>query len=109
MSGQQKLFRQPPKRRRIGRTRRGLDGTLKALRDLGRLERIDAGLIALCRVAADELDAAVADPDESRYTRGVLVARYHAVLSHLIARPDVPDDGDDLEAMFAALANDPPA
>jgi len=77
------------------------------MRHLGRLEKIDAGLVALCRVAADELDAAMADPTESRYVRGVLVARYHGVLTHLLARPDTPNDDNSLESLFAAVADDP--
>lgn len=90
-----------------GRCRRGFDDTLAALRSLGRVEKVDAGLVALCRVAADELDAACADGDESRYTRGVLVARYHSVLTHLLARPDTPNDDASLESLFAAVVDDP--
>lgn len=83
---------------------------MKAMRDLGRVEPIDAALLALCRVTADQLDAAVADTDESRYVRGVLVARYHAVLSHLLARPDsAADDLAEFDALFAPAATDPPA
>lgn len=102
-TGQGRLFQTPAKRSR-GRARRGLDDTLTAMRRTGRLEDIDAALVALCRVAADELDAAAADRDESRYTRGVLVARYHGVLSHLLARPD-SDDSDHIDDLFAALSN----
>jgi len=90
-----------------GRCRRGFDDTMSALRQLGRVEKIDSGLVALCRVAADELDAACNDPSESRYVRGVLVARYHGVLTHLLARPDTPNDDNSLEALFAAVADDP--
>ena len=105
MTDQGSLF--PTTRRRSrGRCRRGFDDTIAALRALGRLEPIDAGLVALCRVAADELDAATADPDESRYVRGVLVARYHGVLSHLLARPDTANDDDSLADLFAAVGDD---
>ena len=90
-----------------GRCRKGFDDTLAALRSLGRVEGVDAGLVALCRVAADELDQACADVDESRYTRGVLVARYHSVLTHLLARPDTPNDDASLESLFAAVVDDP--
>jgi hypothetical protein len=96
-------------RRRSPRIRRGLDDTLKAMRTLGRVESIDAALIALARVTADELDAACADGDESRYTRGTLVARYHDVLTHLLARPDAAATTDDqLAELFAAMADPPP-
>lgn len=105
--GQMPLF--GPKPRRSARIRRGLDDTLRALRDLGRLEAIDAALVALARVSADELDDACADGDESRYTRATLVARYHDVLTHLLARPDAPASTDDqLAALFAALGDTPP-
>jgi hypothetical protein len=105
MNDQGSLFPRPPRSR--GRARRGFDDTLSALRQLGRVEKVDAGLVALCRVAADELDAACADTDESRYTRGVLVARYHGVLTHLLARPDTPNDDASLDSLFAAVVDDP--
>jgi hypothetical protein len=92
---------------RIGRARRGYDKTLRAMRQTGRLEAVDSALVALGRVTVDELDAAITDPDESRYTVGVLVARYHAVLSHLLARPDDADDGGDLERLFAEVDHPP--
>lgn len=75
------------------------------MRAAGRVETVDAALVALCRVAADELDASLADTDESRYTRGVLTARYHDVLSHLLQRPTIGAD-DSLDDMLAALAAD---
>ena len=51
----------------------------------------------MCRVAADELDGAVADPDESRYTRSVLVSKYHTLLNELTAKTDeLTADLDDL-------------
>lgn len=102
MANQDQLFPIARNRSR-GRCRRGFDDTLAAMRALGRVEKIDAALLALCRVAADELDTAVADVNESRYVRGVLVARYHAVLTHLLARPDSADDTFDLDAMFSAV------
>lgn len=100
------LFGSPPARRR-GRARRGLDTTIGALRDTGRIEKVDEALLALARVSADQLDDAIADTDESRYTRGVLVARYHAVLTHLLARPDDDDGGADLAALFADVGDTP--
>ena len=74
------------------------------MRATGRIEDVDAALVSLCRVAADQLDEATADREESRYTRGVLVARYHGVLSHLLARPD-SDDADHIDDLFAALSD----
>jgi hypothetical protein len=77
------------------------------MRQTGRLEPVDTALVALGRVAVDELDAAIRDPDESRYTVGVLVARYHAVLTHLLARPDDTDAGAELADLFAAVDDAP--
>jgi hypothetical protein len=95
-------------RRRTGRVRRGLDDTVRALRATGRLEDVDAALLALARVAADELDDACHDLDESRYTRATLIGRYAAVLDTLVGRDlDSLDDGD-LAALFADVGNPPP-
>lgn len=99
-SDQPRLFPDQPGRPPRGRARRGFDQTIVAMRATGRLEPVDAALIALCRVTVDELDQALVDRDESRYVRGVLVARYHDVLTHLLARPD---DVDDASAELAAL------
>lgn len=73
---------------------------MTALRATGRLENVDAGLVALCRVLADETDEAIADVDESRYTVGTIAGRYHAALTHLLARP-VSDDRDLIADLFA--------
>jgi hypothetical protein len=76
--------------------------TVDKLRDAGRLEDVDAAWIALARVSADQLDGACSDPDESRYTRGVLIARHLSVLDRLIARPELTDDSD-LDTLYAGL------
>src|SRR4051794_22700009 len=94
-------------RRRVGRGRRGLDDRVRAMRDTGRLEAIDAGLLALARVAADELDDACRDTDESRYTRATLIGRYATVLDALVNR-DPGDDLADLADLFAEDSDTPP-
>ena len=96
---QPRLFGRPQKTRRA---RAGLDATVDRLRATGRLEAVDSAWIALARVSADLLDAACSDPDESRYTIGVLIARHLAVLDRLIARPDLID-ADDLESLYAGI------
>lgn len=73
------------------------------MRSLGRLEPIDAAVVGLCRGLADELDAATADRDESRYTRGTLAARYQSALVLLLNRPEGAGDGDDLAGLLAAV------
>jgi hypothetical protein len=103
---QQRLLPAGRRARIRGRARRGLDETITALRELGRVEPIDAATLALARVAADELDAACADRDESRYTRATLIGRYQAVLATVVAR----SPGDDLGAiddLFAGLGDTP--
>lgn len=104
VTDQPRLFGAPAKRGR-GRVTLGLDTTLRALGDTGRLEAVDAALVSLAREAAALLQGAVLDTDESRYTCGVLIARYHAVLTHLLARPD-DDGGADLAALLAGMGDD---
>jgi hypothetical protein len=99
---QPRLFGRAPKTRRA---RAGLDATVDRLRAAGRLE---AAWIALARVSADQLDGACSDPEESRYTRGVLIARHLAVLDRLIARPDM-EHADDLDALYAGLRDPAPS
>lgn len=104
---EQLTFGDKPKRIR-GRARRGLDTTIAAMRSTHLLEPIDEAVLALNRVAADELDAALLDTNESRYTRGVLIARYRDVLSDLLGRGNADDAGAQLAAdLFAAMDNDP--
>ena len=100
---QGRLFGRPYRTRRA---RAGVDLTLDRLRRSGRLEDVDAAWIALARISADQLDAACSDADESRYTRGVLIARHLAVLDRLIARPDSDADAD-LDALYAGVLNTP--
>lgn len=105
MANQDRLPGIVRRRRRIGRIRRGLDETLAAMRELGRLDSIDAALVALARVAADQLDDACLDDDESRYTRATLIARYGQVLDTLVGHE--PDDaGPSLDELLAAMGDE---
>ena len=107
MTKQATLFRSPPRRPR-GRVTDSLEATIGALRDGGRLEPVDAAWIGLAREAAVQLQGAVADPDESRYTRGTLIARYAAVLEHLPighATDDTPGLSDLLLAAMGDTAD----
>lgn len=78
------------------------------MRDLGRLEPVDAALVALARVAADELDDACRDDEESRYTRATLIARYGAVLDTLVGHELDGDTGPSLDELLAAMGDETP-
>ena len=58
-------------RRRLGRNRRAFDSTLRTLRDLGRVDPIDAALVTATRTLADMADRA--DSDERLPKTGELV------------------------------------
>lgn len=77
------------------------------MRDTGRLEPVDAALVALARVAADQLDDACLDEDESRFTRATLIARYAGVLDTLTGH-DPGDAGPTLEELFAEMGDETP-
>ena len=89
-------------RRRRGRARRGLDASLTAMAAGGMREPIDEAFVALARIAADELDAATADPDESRFVRGRLVANALTAYGALFDRGAGDHHASDLEDLFAA-------
>lgn len=78
------------------------------MRELGRLDAIDAALVALARVAADQLDDACLDDDESRFTRATLIARYSAVLDTLVGHDPGDDDGPSLDELLAAMGDETP-
>lgn len=92
-------------KRPVARIRRGVDAQLKAQRDLGSLEKVDDGLIAIARTLADAADAEHVDTDGSRYTVGALLGRLVPVLLEL--RGDTATSGgtvdDELEQIVAAI------
>lgn len=79
--------------RLVGPVRRALDATLKALKELGRLEAVDGALVALCRSTASAVDKS---PE-----RAALVKEYRECLVLLASLG--PDDGDALDDLLAAL------
>ena len=100
MRGQGRLI--PPDPRRRGRIRRGFDVTLGELRRSDRVGLVDEAVVALCRVMADELDAACHDEQESRFTRAAIAGRYRDVLGMFLEGAS-GDDGDDVDRMLAEL------
>jgi hypothetical protein len=98
-----RLFPVDPPRSRRGRTRRGLDATIAALRLTKRWTDTDEALTALCRVLADQVDDAMADVDESRFVRARVGAAYHAALMSLLQVAAPHDDDGDLDELLRGL------
>jgi hypothetical protein len=88
----------------VARVRRGVEDQLKAQRDAGTIERVDAGLIAIARTLADDVDAEHTDPDGSRFVVGALVGKLMPVLMQLRGEA-IGGDGVDVEldALRAAI------
>jgi hypothetical protein len=98
-----RLFPVDPPRSRRGRTRRGLDATIAALRLTKRWTETDEALTALCRVMADEVDAAASDLEESRFVRARVAAAYHQALMSLLQAAAPHDDDGDLDELLAGV------
>ena len=108
---QPRLFPAGPSRR-AGRARRGADQTIKALRDLGRLERVDESLVVAQRLAADNLDEAdrqAAAGELSPFVVGHAIRTFLAATGALYARVGVvaPDDDEFWDALSSPVG-DPP-
>lgn len=104
----------PKHPRPVARVRRGVDAQLKAQRELGSLEPVDDGLIAIARTLADAADLEHVRPDGSRFTVASLLGRLVPVLLELrgeSARTGGDHDAE-LEQLVAALRDtarsDPP-
>src|SRR6185369_15969718 len=80
-------------RRVVGRNQRALNATLKALRELGRLEPVDEALVALCRAAADAVD--------ERPAAGVLKEYRECLLE--LAKVGLDGGDSELDSLLAAL------
>lgn len=92
----------------VRRVRRGVDTTVGALRSGGRLEPVDAALVAVVRTLADAIDDEHTDPDGSRFTVASLAGKLLPALDRLRGI-DAGDDVDDLTAaLFGALPDRPP-
>jgi hypothetical protein len=84
-----------------------VDATVKALRDGGRLEPVDAALVAVCRTLADAIDAEHTADEGSRFTVGTLAGKLLPALDRLRG-VDIASDVDDLAAaLFGALPDRP--
>jgi hypothetical protein len=86
---------------RVARVRKGVDATIRDLRKGGRLEPVDAALLAIARTLADAADAEHLDPDGSRYTVSAILGKLVPVVG--VLRGDRSDAGDGIDAELLAL------
>ena len=104
----------PKTRRPAGRTRRSSDATIKALREHGRLERVDEALVVTHRVAADNVDLAeraAAVGEGSPFVVANALRTYLMATVALYARVGIveSDADDDIWSALSAPVVDPPA
>lgn len=83
----------------MGRHSSATERTLSALRELGRLDEIDAAQVALARGLAVALDDV--DPATSTYPN--IVRQYAAVLERLTSRVEVDDGASPADEFLAGL------
>jgi hypothetical protein len=77
------LFDVPAIPGRVRRVRRGVDTTITALRSTGRLEPVDAALIAIARTLADALDDERTDPEGSGFTVATIAGKLTPIVGEL--------------------------
>lgn len=86
---------------RRGPNLRAVGKALEAMRTLGQLEAVDEAIVVGTRTAAGLLDAALHDPDESRYTVRQVAAEYREWLALLRT---LGGSDDALDALIAELS-----
>lgn len=87
------------------RDRRALETTLRAMRELGRVEAIDAARVAIARTLADEVDACRRDPEHSAGSVAYIAKEYRGALGDLLGAALAP--ADDFADLLAALGDAP--
>jgi len=102
MSDEQGRLWSESRHRRRGVSTRALGTTVAAMRTAGMLEPIDEACVVECRVSAGVLDAAIVDPDESRFVIARLLAEHRANL--LLLRSLAPVGGDALDDLLRELS-----
>lgn len=90
---------------RRGANTRALGTTLTAMRAAGQLDRVDETFVVAARTTAGLLDAALADPDESRWVVARLSAEHRENLTLL--RSLAPAGGDALDELLRELSAPP--
>jgi hypothetical protein len=100
------LFDDPGERRAVIRQRRAVEVTLSALRSTGRLELVDASLVAQFRTTADLADELRRDPERTWHLMAALklLGEQEARLRQLAGPHD-----DDFAALLSAAAGPAPA
>jgi hypothetical protein len=93
--------------RRVRRIRKAFDESVRALRSGGRLEDVDAVLVAMGRTCSDALDDEHTDDDGSRFTLYRGMTELRAIVAELRGH-DVDDVLDDELAGLSAPMGDPP-
>jgi hypothetical protein len=84
-----------------------VDQTIAALRSTGRLEAVDAALVAMARTLADAMDDERADGDGSSYTVAAVAGRLFPIVEEL--RGERTAGLDELDDFLATMATDTPA
>lgn len=85
----------------VGTNATELGKTLKHLREMGRLEQVDAARVQALRSMANALDA---EPHNAALWR-----EYRAALRELVADDSSGSVDDALKAMFGAVRDSPPS
>ena len=101
-----RLFKEPADPNRVRRVRKGVDLTITALRTTGRLEDVDAALIAMARTLADAMDDERSSVDGSGFTVATIAGRLLPVVAEL--RGERVAGFDALDAILAGMAHDEP-
>lgn len=100
------LFDDPdPTRPPVRRVRRGVDVTVKALRDTGRIEPVDTALVALARTLADAIDDEHTRWDGSSYKVANLAGRLHPVIADLRGE-GFAAFGSEIDALLRGMSAD---
>lgn len=102
MTGEQARLWTEHRHHRRGPNLRALGATHTAMRAAGQLEAVDEVVVVLARTTAGLLDAALADPDESRFVIARLVAEHRENVTLL--RSLAPAGGDALDDLLRELS-----
>jgi hypothetical protein len=91
---------------RGGRITAALERSLKALRDAGALEPVDAVRVASLRTLAEAIDTDTRRPDTSSYTLATATRTLTELFNLLAGGADASDAFDDLIAALSAPPGD---